>query len=97
MKSARLSICETLKYQREMIVKIPEEISESELNNWLDEAQRKAQHPEDVLYILQDFNKNIEAIEMPDNDFDSPYNTEIEIDELDIEDMEETQLSSVSN
>ncbi|MDP4087360.1 MAG: hypothetical protein Q8934_22610 [Bacillota bacterium] len=83
MRKVRLSIQETLKYQRDMIIEIPDDMSESTLNSFLDKAQRKAQAAIDVGYILEDFNDEINVIEQPDESTDSPCDTEIEIDDFD--------------
>lgn len=83
MKKVRLSIQETLKYQRAMIIEIPDDMSEDKLNAYLDKAQRKAQAAIDVGYILEDFNDEIYVIEQPDESIYSPWATEIEIDDFD--------------
>jgi predicted nucleotidyltransferase len=83
MKKVRLNIQETLKYQREMVIEIPDDMSESTLNGFLDRAQRKAQAAIDISYILEDFSDEINTVEQPDESTDSPWDTEIEIDDFD--------------
>jgi predicted nucleotidyltransferase len=83
MKKVRISIQETLKFQREMVIEIPDDMPEDKLNNFLDKAQKKAQSAIDVSYILEDFSDEINVIENPDESCDSPWDSEIEIDDFD--------------
>jgi hypothetical protein len=83
MKRVRLSIQETLKFQRGMIIKVPDDMTEDKLNNILDKVQRKAQAASDIPFIIQDLNDDIEIATTPDESVDSPWDTEIEIDDFD--------------
>lgn len=83
MKRVRLSIQETLKFQRGMIIKVPDNMTEDKLNNILDKVQRKAQTASDIPFIIQDLNDDIEIATTPDKSVNSPWDTEIEIDDFD--------------
>lgn len=81
MKKYKLSIEETLKYNREMIIEVPDEMSESEFNKILDKVQRKTESADDISYALEKL--NIEVIQDVDSDLSSPSYQEIEIEEYD--------------
>jgi hypothetical protein len=83
MKKVKLNIQETLKFQREMVIEIPDDMNEDKLNRFLDKAQMKAQAAIDISFILEDFSDEINVIELPDESCDSPWDTEIEIDDFD--------------
>jgi hypothetical protein len=82
MKKVKLSIQETLKYKRDMTIEIPDDMSEDKLNKFLDVAQRKAQAAIDITYILEDLSNEINVIDNPDESTDSPWDSEIEIDDF---------------
>jgi hypothetical protein len=88
VKKVTLSIMETLKYQREMIIEVPDEMLEAELNGILDEVQRRAQHVDDIASLIQECVSDIKIIETPDSSTNSPYDTEIEIDDMYIDEEE---------
>jgi hypothetical protein len=83
MKKVRVSIQEILRYQRSMVIEIPDDMSEDKLNNILDKAQRKAQQAVDVMYIVEDLSDDINVLEVPDEDMSSPWDSEVEIDDFD--------------
>jgi hypothetical protein len=83
MKKVRLNIQETLRYQRQMIIEVPDSMTDDRLINFLDKAQRKAQAAIDIGFILEDFSSEINVIEQPDESTDSPWDSEIEIDDFD--------------
>jgi hypothetical protein len=83
MKKVRLSIEETLRFQRQMIIEIPDDMTEDKLNNILDKAQRKAQSSSDLPFIIEDLNDQISVFQAPDENIDSPWDTDIEIDDFD--------------
>jgi hypothetical protein len=83
MKKVRVSIQEVLRYQRQVIIEIPDDMSEDKLNNILDKCQRKAQAASDVPFIIEDLNDDINVLEIPDESMDSPWDSEVEIDDFD--------------
>jgi hypothetical protein len=83
MKKVKLNIQETLKYQREMIIEVPDDMTDGKLNQYLDIAQRKSQAAIDIGYILEDLDDEINIIENPDEDMDSPWDSDIMIDDFD--------------
>jgi hypothetical protein len=83
MKKVRISIEENLRYQREMIIEVPDDMTEDKLNTILDKSQRRAQSAGDIPYIVESLNKDIKIVECPDEDLSSPWDSEIEIDDFD--------------
>ncbi|MCY8609908.1 hypothetical protein G3M81_12425 [Bacillus paralicheniformis] len=84
MKKVALSINETLKYQRSMVIEIPDELSDEKLDALLDNAEREAEAPGDIPLLLGKIAPDIKILESPDESDESPYDTEIEIDDLHI-------------
>lgn len=84
MKKATLGIEETLRYKRSMVIEIPDEMTESELNNILDKVQAKADTASDIPYLIEKLKVGIVIKKMPDTDTSSPSYTDTEIEELDI-------------
>jgi hypothetical protein len=82
MKRVVLKIQETLKFQRGMIIKVPDNMTENELNKILDIAQAKAYAPSDITFIIEDLEAGIEIATTPDESTDSPWDTEIEIEDF---------------
>jgi hypothetical protein len=81
MKRVVLKIQETLKYQREVPVMIPDDMDEGELNSALDSAQRGAESVDDIVRGLRRY--GIEQNEPYDTDLDSPDWSEAECDDYD--------------
>lgn len=77
MKKVKLFIRESLKYNREMVIKVPEEMTETELNRLLDKVQRRADHVADLGYLFRD--EGMKISEWPDDDMSSPFDVELEI------------------
>jgi hypothetical protein len=82
MAIIKLSITETLKYQRQMTIDVPENMSEQTLNSILTEAERYTFSAGEFADKLDDCN-GITVIERPDEDMSSPYDAEVESDYLD--------------
>ncbi|ELK38792.1 hypothetical protein D478_27846 [Brevibacillus agri BAB-2500] len=78
MKQVILNVTETLRYTREVKVEIPEQMTESELNNALDAAQR-GEYMSEFVYVLE--RKGLKLIEPVDEDMSSPDWSEIECDD----------------
>jgi hypothetical protein len=83
MKKVKISIQEILRYERKAIIEIPNDMSEDELNNIFNIAQRRADSAEDITYIIDALDDDIRILEHPDGDLSSPWDSEIEIDEFD--------------
>jgi hypothetical protein len=77
MKKVKLNVLETLKYQREIEVKIPDDMSEDELNRILDRAQRGTNLDE----FLHRLESNDITFGVYDDDLSSPYDSEVECDD----------------
>lgn len=90
----KLGISEKLSYHREMIIAIPDDMSIDEFDKLLDKAQSQADSSGDLPYVLERLNKNVKVTRSPDQDFSSPWNSDIEIDEF--EELE-TQGDKTSN
>lgn len=87
MKQVRLSIEETITYQSEGVIEVPDDLSESELNAILDETQKQVYDGQagDVFAVLereQGFKTISQASGFPDNPNDS---------QLEITDFEEVR------
>lgn len=81
MKKVRISIHEALKYQ--MVFTVNDNITDHELNKALDKAEIRASTADDVALILENIFEGLEVLEMPY--WNGPYDSEIEIDEYEIE------------
>lgn len=86
MKKIKLEIEETLRYDRSMIIEVPESISEDELDTILDRAER-AFGSQDVSNILS--RAGIKVLNEPDSDPSSPKTVELEITDITEMDDEE--------
>lgn len=91
MKKVVLKIQETLKYNREVPILIPDEMTEKEFNRILDNAQRGAESVDDIVYHLKHSGAGIKQTEPYDTDLDSPDYEEVECDDYEFIDDEETQ------
>ncbi|TRY23656.1 hypothetical protein FOI68_20530 [Brevibacillus sp. LEMMJ03] len=91
MKQVILKVTETLSYGREVKVEIPDEMTEAELNNVLDAAQRE-EFMSDFIYFLE--RKGLKLIGPVDEDMDSPDHAEIECDEYEFVEEEENRDAS---
>jgi len=76
VKKVKLKIEERLTYRREVIVKIPESMDESELNKALNLSERKSEFIDDLIHYLGDF--GIECPDGYDDDLSSPDTGEVE-------------------
>ncbi|MBY0054111.1 hypothetical protein H7K32_21090 [Brevibacillus agri] len=91
MKQVILKVTETLSYGREVKVEIPDEMTETELNNVLDAALR-GEYMSDFIYILE--RKGLKLIGQVDEDMSSPDHAEIECDEYEFVEEEENHDES---
>lgn len=82
MKKLCLSINEVLKYQREAIISIPDDMTDDELNNILDEVQRNADFAADIADLIECKRTNISIVKRPDIDLSNPWDTEVEIQDV---------------
>lgn len=80
MKKVTLKVDEILKYTREVVIEVPDDMTEEDLNNALDEAQRRADCVEDFVSRLTR-NSEIVAKEPWDDSTDSPDSVEVECDD----------------
>lgn len=90
MKKAKIWIEERLRYNREIDVEIPDEMTERELEDLFNECERySADNVDDVVRFL---GKNgINLIGQVDNDMDCPDSMSIEITEYDIARIDSTE------
>lgn len=79
MEKLRLSVVETLKYQREMVIEVPDDMSDEALAAVLDAAESCVSSAEEFAENL-DGHFGVRVVEKPDTDMDSPYHAEIESD-----------------
>ena len=87
----KISVEETLKYDREFTVDIPEDMDEDELDDLLDEAQNQANGGEDfsaIYTFLQSY--GIKITEYADDDTHYPQSAEFNIYDM-VESGEETE------
>jgi len=88
MRKVKLSVREKLEYLREVVVYLPDDMSERDLENELDEAQRGGDIGlSDFVYTLR--NAGIALAEPLDDDMDCPNFMEIECHEYDFLDDDE--------
>lgn len=83
MKKVRISIQETLKYQKQMVFAVNDNVTDYEINKALDKAEISASTADDVALILGNIFEGLEVLEIPY--WNGPYDSEIEIDEYEIE------------
>jgi hypothetical protein len=77
MKKVKLNVLETLKYQREIEIAIPDDMTEGELNEILNRAQRGS----DLDEFLHRLEGNGISFGVYDDDLSSPYGMEVECDD----------------
>lgn len=85
MKKVIVTITEKLEYNREIIVGVPDDMTEEQFGKLLDQVQHGLDHAEDVACGLNRLNKDIKIIEQVDNDLSSPDDVEVEIFDYDFE------------
>jgi hypothetical protein len=89
MRKVTLSVREKLEYMREIVVYLPEDMSESDLEGELDEAQRGGDIGiSDFVYTLK--RSGITLAGPYDDSMDCPYSMEVECEEYDFVKEEET-------
>lgn len=84
MKTVKLSLEETLKYRREIVIEVPDSMTEKELEQLLNETTRKSEQSADVPYDIKKINPEVVITEFPDSDLDSPDRMEVEINDWEI-------------
>lgn len=78
-KKIRVSVEEKITYVETFVMEIPEDYTENDINNLLDEAQTKSETSGDVTYMLE---KRGFKISEASNQFpDSPNDQELEIND----------------
>ncbi len=75
MKKIGYLLEETLKFRKEIVLKT--DLSEEELINEMDRAERVGETAEDVASMLNSI-PGIEVVVFPDNDYSSPVDAEVE-------------------
>lgn len=90
MKKVKLTIEETLKYEREVIIEVPDEMTNGEIESELDYAERNAGRDglDGIVYTLR--RRGMENPDGFDQDLSSPDSVEAEI--LDYEVMDEDEV-----
>jgi hypothetical protein len=81
----KISITETLKYQEELIVIQPENMTDAEFEHILDGAEKQCNSADDMSYFLERY--GIKTTGITKSFPDSPFYEELEID--DVEDLKE--------
>jgi hypothetical protein len=76
----RISITETLKYQEELVVIQPDNMTDSEFEAIIDGAEKQCSSADDMSCFLDNY--GIETVGMTKSFPDSPYYEELEIDDL---------------
>lgn len=89
MKKVKLTIEETLKYEREVIIEVPDEMTNSEIESELDYAERNGgrEGAEGIVYSLR--RRGMENPDGFDQDLYSPDSSEAEILDYEIIDEDE--------
>lgn len=83
MRRIEIRVTEKLRYTRSVLVDVAEGFTDTDLEKLLDKAERHSGTVDDVTIILTD-DPRVKLAERPDNDYDSPDYTEVEIDEYDV-------------
>ncbi|MCY9339802.1 hypothetical protein MOF28_15710 [Bacillus haynesii] len=76
MKKKAIKFEETLKYDRSMVIEVPNDMTEDELDQILERIECEAQSVGDIPFLI---NKDVKVVEAPDENSDSPSDTKIEI------------------
>lgn len=92
MKKVTLYVQETLKYTRDVVVEVPDNMTDGQLEYLLDKVQSRAESVDDAVYALRD--RGINLCEPYDTDLDSPSHCEIEIDDYQWHVGEENEAES---
>lgn len=82
MKTVKVSIEETLKYRREMVISVPDTMTDKELNKLLGGVERGSEQASDMPFEIQKLNPEIKVIESPDEDLDNPDDMSVEINDF---------------
>lgn len=79
MQKLKMSVVETFKYQREMVIEVPDEMSDEALAAILESTEQCVSSAEE---FSKDLNGKfgIKVLEKPDSNMGNPYYTEIESD-----------------
>lgn len=79
MKTVNLTIEETLKFKRNMIIEVPYNTTLAEFARLIFEVERDSKLSADVSLVMKDLNNKINILENPDEALSSPSHSEIEI------------------
>ncbi|MGG3873207.1 hypothetical protein [Brevibacillus laterosporus] len=76
MRKVRLTIEETLRYTRDMVIEIPDDMGVKGLGNLLNRTENNADSAEDFQEILKQ--QGVNVLKGPDSFMDSPDRQEVE-------------------
>lgn len=82
MKKVKLVVRETLKYNREIIVEVPDDMTDAQIENALNEAEREWGGVDEFVHALRKH-----GIQNPDgfnSDLDSPDDVESECEDYEV-------------
>lgn len=79
MKKINLSLEETFKYRREVVIELPDTITEKELERLISKAERESELASDVPHMIKRINPEVVIVEYVDDDMDCPNDMEVEI------------------
>lgn len=83
MKKVRILMEETLKYQRSIVIEVPDATLDVEIESLCREIERKADVASDASRILTRLGAKV--VRHPDENYDSPDSSDVEVDEYDVE------------
>ncbi|MDO3680407.1 hypothetical protein [Paenibacillus ehimensis] len=92
MKKAILYVTETLTYEREIVVLLPDEMSEESLNTALNAAERRVDFMSD--FVINLANQGIQVVGQIDDDLSSPDNCEIECTAYDLKETQDREAAA---
>ncbi|MEC1177639.1 hypothetical protein P9B03_04010 [Metasolibacillus meyeri] len=85
MKKVTIEFIETLSYNREIIIEVPNDVTERELDKFLNAVERGADYAGDVPFLLAKHIQGAVIVDPPCEDLDSPDRSEIEFQSFDID------------
>lgn len=84
MKTVTLFLEETLKYKREVVIRVPDSVTEKEVEQLINKAMMDTEKSTDVPYAIKKINPGIVVTKLPSKELDSPDAMEVDIKDWDI-------------
>lgn len=83
MKKFKIEVEETLRFRKEIVISVPDEMSDGMFETLIGGVERQADTVADIPYILAGTTGgDVKVLKLPDNEYSSPDSVEIEITEV---------------